>query len=334
MYFNIDNRDKKYIEELRDFVERNYGVKVRTMAEHNRGWYGETWRVECDGRDPIFLKIIYFEKQAARRYQKCFPVLDYMRERGIDFVSQVVHTKDGAPFAIFKGGTLGAFEFIEGFNLFGQAASAIDEDPTLLVPMMVKIYELPLPDFKVDREEYTSCFAELKDQVAQLKTSHAEAHAIIKANWELLEWAHKQERHFAKMCKSKQSKLVITSGDVGGNTLRKPDGSLAIIDWDYIKLSTPERDFWWYVQDLKQIDDINAAMAANGYDYKMDMDIIAFYAAHSFIYFLTETLDCLMFNPKANAEVMKRLRDHLSKDWYLYKSLANAVKAAGKSADL
>ena len=111
MYFNIENRDENYINQLKEFLQENYGFKVQSLKEYNRGWYGETWEARTD-KCRYFIKINYFEKQA-KKYQKSFQVLEFMNDNGIDFVSQVIKSKENLLYTVFNSGTVGVFEFVD-----------------------------------------------------------------------------------------------------------------------------------------------------------------------------------------------------------------------------
>jgi hypothetical protein len=320
MYFNIDGRDEKYYHELKMFIEYEYRLNILSMKEHNRGWYGETWKIECDGNRGFFVKIVYYDKHA-KKYQQCFPVLNFMRSRGIDFVSEVITARNGKPFLIFNGGTLAVFKFVDGVH--------IEDTPTTLVPLMVNIYKLPKPDFQIEREDFvTDVFRYLENQMAELRHSDDVIFEIVKSNWELLIDADKQRKRFSEICIQKSNVFVITSGDIGGNIMVH-DGRYTIIDWDWVKLAPPERDFWWYIQFPEQIAEINASFKREGFDYVMDTDLISYYAFYSYIYYLTEYIDCLLFNPASRPEIIQRFKEHFDENDFFRKNLRNAICLTG-----
>jgi hypothetical protein len=320
MYFNIDGRDEKYYRELKMFIECEYQLNIFSMKEHNRGWYGETWKIECGDNRKFFVKIIYYDKHA-RKYQQCFPALNFMRFHGIDFVSEVITARNGKPFLIFNSGTLAVFKFVDGLH--------IEDKPATLVPLMVNIYKLPKPDFQIEREDFvTDVFEYLEKQMAELRYSDDEIFKIVKSNWELLIDADNRRKQFSEICMQKSNMFVITSGDIGGNTIVH-NGHCTIIDWDWVKLAPPERDFWWYIQFPKQIAGINASFKREGFDYVMDTGLISYYAFYSYIYYLTEYIDCLLFNPVSRPEIIQRLKEHFDENDFFQKNLRNALYLAG-----
>ena len=334
MFFNIEGRDDKYRTELKNFIEVEYQLKISSINEHVRGWYGETWKLICESDDSsrkknpckYFAKIIYFKKQA-KKYMQCFPVLYYMKEKGIDYISSYISSRSGRSYLLFKGGTLALFDFAEGLH--------IDDKPLTLVPLMTKIYSLPPPDFPIESETFASnVYSDLEEQIKKLHLTEIEAYDIVNSNCKLLMDVNIRMKHYAEIAQTKTAVSTgssslplcfgITSGDIGGNTLVN-NGRYTIIDWDWIMLAPPERDFWWYIQDPAQIIDINMAFKEIAFNYSLDMDIIAYYTHFSYLYFLTETIDCLLFNPLSKSEVIQRLNEHFDKDGFLRKNLRNCL---------
>jgi hypothetical protein len=239
-----------------------------------------------------------------------------MKNNGIDFVSQVICTQDKKPYLIFNDGTLALFQFVKGEHA--------EDNPLTFVPFMARIYNLPKPPFEIEIEQFsTDCFLYLEKQIEMLR-HNGEVFEIIKSNWNLLKDSYEKARHFSEICQNKQPKLFITSGDIGGNSLIC-GGKIKIIDWDWIKLSPPERDFCWYVQDLKQIGDINRAFKECCFDYTLDKDILGFYTFNNYIYFLTEYIDCLLFDPNTQSEIISRLKEHFDRNGCFQRCLNNVI---------
>ena len=313
MYFNIESRNSEYRIILRSFIENNYSIKINSIDEHTRGFYGETWKIECNDNLKFFAKIIYFEKQEIK-YRKCFRILDYMKENGIDFVSRTIKTVNGKSYISFNRGTLAVFKFAEGIHA--------EDKPAAFIPYMVKIYNLPRPEFKVEHEDFSAdIFLYLKHQMKKLE-GNKEILNIVNSNWGLLADISNKLNHFSQLCKKMNITSVITSGDIGGNSLVN-NGRITIIDWDWIKLAPPERDFWWYVQDPNQITGINSGFHQENFEYVLDNNILGYYAFFSFIYFLTEIIDSFLYNPVSKPEVTKRLGEYFSEENCMFKCIRN-----------
>jgi len=231
MYSSIQ-RDTTFIQHLRDFIEEHYPIQPAKMIPAARGFYGETWRIDApQGR--IFAKLDCSPHQTI--YGRSFPVMEHLRAHGIDFISQIVKTRDSKLYTNFEGGILGLFEWIDGKNV------ETDETKPLEYAMLARIYAVPAQGLELLREEFSSAAAdEFYTLRAQLQD--AEFLALLKSRREPLAHRIERLRHFSKRCAGDETGFVLTHGDAGGNLLLGPNAHL--IDWDEAILSLPERDAW------------------------------------------------------------------------------------------
>ena len=91
------------------------------------------------------------------------------------------------------------------------------------------------------------------------------------------------------------------------------------------ELAPPERDFWWYIINPDQITEINELFKREGFDYSLEIDVIGYYAFYSYIYFLTEFVECLLFNPTSQSMVIPRLKEHFDENSYFKRVLRNIM---------
>jgi len=87
---NQTNRNSAYITGLSDFIRQEYDLDVSSLSPASRGFYGETWRLEASGGS-FFLKLVYFTAHQGV-YERSFPVIEYLCDHGIDFISKIVKT--------------------------------------------------------------------------------------------------------------------------------------------------------------------------------------------------------------------------------------------------
>ena len=83
------------------------------------------------------------------------------------------------------------------------------------------------------------------------------------------------------------SHFYITHGDAGGNVMVS-GGDYYIVDWDNPRLAPPERDAWFCMYWDWAMDAFNEALRANGVNYTLRPERLAYYCYHFFFYYLTE----------------------------------------------
>ena len=113
--FSDIKRDDKYLNCLCDFVSREYNIDATSIVPAKRGFYGETWRLNA-ANARYFLKIVYAATNKDI-YERSFHIIQHLCDHGIDFISQIVKTKDGGLSTRFDGSTLGVFNWIDGENV-------------------------------------------------------------------------------------------------------------------------------------------------------------------------------------------------------------------------
>lgn len=274
-------RTPAYISGLRRFIEDRYALDILRFSEADRGYYGETWDIKAKtGR--FFLKIVYFPAHKSR-YERSFPVVQYMNDCGIDFISRIVPAKDGLLHSAFQGGVLGLFHFVEGVHT---------EDYPLreLFRLLARIYRLPGPVPAIGAETFDCRYAQqfyglFKELRHSGHPAAQKAVAILERNRETLSRCRQQLEKYAAANEGRRDHFVITSGDVGGNVIVQ-DQKLTIIDWDYLLLAPPERDLWPYMQDKAQIRLVDEVFQESGVGYTVRRERLTYYCYASFFYYL------------------------------------------------
>ena len=109
---NNMQRDDAYINKLKDFIRAQYQLEPLSITPAKRGYYGETWRMDT-ADSSYFLKLDYFPRHQ-ETYKHSLPVIEYLRNNGIDFISAVVKTASGELCANFNSAVLAVFEWIDG----------------------------------------------------------------------------------------------------------------------------------------------------------------------------------------------------------------------------
>jgi hypothetical protein len=90
---NVINRDSAYIDRLSGFLEREYSLSTLDIKPAKRGYYGETWKVDTTNGS-YFIKLDYFIRHQSK-FENSLPVVDYLCDRGIDFIGSIIKTVKG-----------------------------------------------------------------------------------------------------------------------------------------------------------------------------------------------------------------------------------------------
>ncbi len=270
-----------YKEDLIRFISETYNIKVKDITSAKRGFFGETWRVKSSPRD-LFIKIDYWNSHK-EIYKRSFPIIEYINQNGIDYIIKIVKTKDNELYSKFNSGVVGMFEYVEGENT---------EDYPLgkLFEKLIPIYKLKIDNLTIEKENFNTNidnYIRLVNELTCINTkSSKEILNLLNSKESLIEHYKKRLNIFSERCKADLSNFYITHGDAGGNCILNGD-NFTIIDWDYPKLASIERDAWFFMWNTKQIDIINTLLQKNNFN-TLNIDRFCFYCYYSFFYYLTE----------------------------------------------
>lgn len=281
-------RDARYLSRLAEFVRAEYGLSADSIVPAKRGYYGETWRLKADNAD-CFLKLDDSPTHQ-RKLQNCLPVMEHLRERGIDFIGRIVRTVRGDLSARFDGAVLAAFDWIEGEN--------VESDDTKIPEyrMLGRIYPLSRPGFDIPsvafadeqaRRVYAS-WRRLGEHPSAGK--NASVLAVLERNRERLERYSARLTTFSARCDRDRPPFYVTHGDAGGNLLFG-NGRYHIVDWDEVMYAPLERDAWVMCCRDWAMRAFTASLRDNGIAYDLRPDCLAFYVYHMFFLYLGEFLD-------------------------------------------
>ncbi|MDR1691914.1 MAG: aminoglycoside phosphotransferase family protein [Oscillospiraceae bacterium] len=284
MYGSI-KRDAVYINNLRGFLLREYGIESLNIIPAKRGYYGETWMVGAAGQS-YFVKLDY---SAAHKsiYERSFPVIEQLHNHDIDFISRIVKTADGRLSARYNGAVLGVFDWIDGNNIQNERTKIAEYE------MLSKIYTIPADGLTIPREDFSGDSAKRFFKMwAALGDNNIDS--LFEKNRAKLERRAARLKHFSALCRGDASGFVITHGDPGGNVIMNGE-KFYIVDWDGPVLAPPERDAWFsclYPQFSGWAEaSFHKALLDNGIEYALRPERLAYYCYHSFFFYLTEYLD-------------------------------------------
>ena len=288
--YNQVKRDKTYISHLEKVLLNKYGIVVTAIEPAKRGFYGETWKVSTvDAR--YFVKIVYAPAHKPT-YENSFFVLDYLKEQGITFISEIVRTRSGQLSTTHDSAILGVFKWVDGENIENDFTKILE------YKMLGKIYTVPTAP--ISKKLRKDCFStkSAKDfykywELLKKRTSDAASARVSKVleeRHDLLIHRRKRLAIFSSLCEKDLSDFYITHGDAGGNVITNGT-SLWMVDWDDPRLSAPERDAWFCMNIPSAMEVFHSALQENQIAYTLRKERLAYYCYHSFFYYLNENLE-------------------------------------------
>lgn len=273
---NQTERTEAYEKNLKSFLCEEYGFRGIAITPAKRGFYGETWRLDTPGKS-YFVKLVYFADHQYI-YTCSFGVMDFLRSKGIDFISAIVKTTEGALFTRFDGAVLGVFNWIDGENI------ETDETKIREYQMLAKIYTVPSDGVHIRREDFSGKSADMFFKQWAL-SKDSEILLLLEKNRAKLEYRSHRLQHFAALCRKDTSHFYITHGDAGGNFFVSGDKAF-LLDWDDVLLAPPERDAWVmgfrdWARCLFQ-----RSLREQGIEYSLKPERLAYYSYYMFFFWL------------------------------------------------
>lgn len=299
-----------YSKKLGEFLSQQYGFEQVSLRPAPRGFFGETWELLTEqGRYLVKLDCWGYHKGI---YQSSFPVMEYMRQKGIDFIPAIAKAKDGALCLPFENGILGVFSYIEGEHT--------EEYPVgRLFRRLARVYQLPVPELELSREDYSLSVLEQCRSLAEAQQAASQegerAVRVLRDNRKFLQEKARRLEEFALVCREHPGPMVLTHGDAGGNCIVTPD-RFTIIDWDQVMLAPPERDTWFFMHRQAQVQQIQEAFSQAGFDDCLDFSRFAYYCYHSLFHYLCEYLQAIgEARGEQQQELLKKLEGYFFSSW-------------------
>lgn len=293
-------RGEAYIQRLCAFIGRAYPLRPTAIAPARRGYYGETWRLDC-GEGRCFLKLDRSPHQTV--YARNFPVVEHLRNRGMEFVSRIVKARDGRLFTQFDGGVLGVFDWIEGENRQDESTK------TREYQMLARVYTVDAAGLDLAREDFLPRAADLFfSQWARVEDKGILA--LLEQRRDAIGFNAGRLRHFARLCQEDLTGFAITHGDAGGNVIVNGD-AFYLVDWDDPWLAPPERDAWFCMQWPWAMETFQAALRQNGIGYTLRSERLAYYCYHMYFFYLMEILDTFFALGPREGAVLEYLSEYL-----------------------
>ena len=280
MYSNV-TRSEEYKHRFLDFIKNDYGIEAINLTPAKRGFYGETWRLDAvDAR--YYIKLVYAHAHMPV-YERSFPLIQYLYDHGIDFISRIVKTTNGDLYTHFDSAVLGVFEWIDGENIQNEKTK-VEE-----YKMLAKVYTVPSYGISISREDFSGNTAvKFFKQWDTLKDEPL--CSLFDKNRAKIEHRAVRLKHFSRLCRDDTTDFFITHGDAGGNLIENGDRYF-IVDWDNPIFAPMERDAWFCMSWDWAMIAFNDAIRKNGINYTLRPERLAYYCYDFFFYYLNAYLD-------------------------------------------
>ena len=278
MKFNI-TRNKKYKDDLKNFINENYGLNVYKIKAASRGVDGETWIISSE-KENYFAKISYYSTHK-KAFINGINTLNVLNKNKIKHINKIIKTKNNENYAIFGDGILAIYDFVEGKIDYSYP---YDKIMKLLLPIykIDNLEGLFTEDFNVDKIiNDTKNSIELAQEYEELSIVLNKYHNRISEYIERLKYYNSVI--------DKNRKMVITHGDACVNVMVSGN-SECLIDFDDTLVAPIERDCWFFIDSNKKIDDINVYLKESGIDYCLSNDLLAFYAYESSLIYVNNAI--------------------------------------------
>lgn len=309
---NTIHRDEKFLNGLCSQLKNQYGLHVLKLTQARRGFYGETWEAFCS-EGIYFIKWIGYRPRMSD-YMRSFSVIRHMKRNGINFISDPVATEDGYDFCLYRDGVLGVQLFVSGEHT---------EDYLLddLLRLLVQCYKVPVDGLEIYREAF-----DLREYEGYMRTLHIaeqinlpgwdEVSLILNQNADKLDHYLSRLNQAISICKNDQTGFVLTSGDVGGNVIVNGD-IMTIVDWDHMTIAPPERDLWFYMQDMRQIEQINQVLREENFPYTIKNERLMFFCYSRMFFYLMEFIGAGLYMREFNNQLINLISENISDNHFL-----------------
>jgi hypothetical protein len=289
-------RNEHYLAEFSRFISAEYGIKISSIIPAQRGYYGETWKLDSGG-GAYFAKVVYQQAQKPK-YRRSFAVIERFTASGIDDIPPILKTVNSSLYAEFDGAVVGLFKWLDGENIQNETAK-IAEYGILAKVYTVSACGLDIPLNTLDTHAADNLLRNIE------RIENTETRDFFNAQSAAIEHYSDRLALFAERIARLNFPRYITHGDAGGNIMAGADGRYYLVDWDNPILAPPERDAWFCLHWDWATNAFNRSLRENGIDYALNRDILAFYCYHFWFNYLNFYLETYFENgsPKILQEI-------------------------------
>lgn len=298
-------------DKLKLWLLDNYDLKVKTILPINKGEIGDNYIIENYDNKKYFLKIHLQSKLHIDNPNGLGDVLKLIfqiHSAGIENVASPLKLKNNE-----LEGELGEYSIIVINYVEGKNLELTSEIVKKCAEAIAKIHQIKSEDINLPIEPFDTKYAnKLLDQLNIIeKDKNLNGH--LKYLGELiLPQRSKLEKHLYQLDKlcdeinKKEYTLVITHGDlISDNIMVDKNGNVIIVDWDSAKLSLPERDAWFFMQEFGE-DFVETYRAGNPLQV-LDINSLSFFMYKRYLEDLVYWVDQILIENLSDDQIKSNL---------------------------
>lgn len=309
MYGQV-KRSAHYIAQLGEFVAQTYGISIKSIVPANRGYYGETWKIEC-ANCCYFAKLDY-SRPHNLLYRDSFQVLERFSLYSIDCVSKVVKTAKGELYTEYDGAVVGLFDWIDGENVQNESTKLHEYE------ILSRVYAVPVNGLDIPKDDFS--IAESEKFFANLaRVQDREILNVFDENRDRINSNAARLKLYSDRSAKLNVPFFITHSDAGSNIMVGADGKHYLIDWDAPVIAPPERSAWFCMHWEWATDAFNGYLNDAGIEYKLNIDILAYYCYHFWFLYLNNCLEAYFDRGNFDGKVLADLKEYLDRDYWISK---------------
>lgn len=196
------SRDADYMNNLKNYINENHDVDIIDIELAKRGYMAETYKA-ISKKGKFFVKIVSLESHK-KTYKESFDVVDFLNQKGIDFIIKNIKTRNGNLTCDFEGGVLGLFNFVEGEHSEDYPLKKLFEKYSL-------IYKVNPSNLNIRKENFKGNAIELFElnfnKVKMSKDRYGEVIDFFDSKMELIKTYKQKLRSIGKQCNSNLNKF-------------------------------------------------------------------------------------------------------------------------------
>lgn len=233
---------------IRKTIAEQYGIAIDRITDAPRQFVAETYILDCQNIQ-YFCKIVT-KPLFIRPIVESLPILKSLHEQGMDRAAYPIPTQKGDLYLRAGNALIVLFNYIAARQSEAYDYYSFGELIARVHSMTAKIH-IPIPQEKFVYR-YADTFPQQLEQIVKGEAGDAISRSLTSLVTKYNDEIHHDYDSFMSLrqeLRGGRSRMVITHGDPGGNTLVKSPTDLYLIDWDSILLAPPERDTWFFVHE-------------------------------------------------------------------------------------